>query len=410
MNPKPFPIPENESLRLDALNEYDILDSFTEKDYDFLTQMASHICKTPVSLITLLGVEKQFVKSSFGFDVPDLPREMSFCNYTILDPEKVNVVSDLRLDERYNSNPLVLGEPHAVFYAGAPLVTPEGFVLGSICVLDAVARKLSPEQEEALKALARQTITTMELRKKNHELSKAKEHLKKCNERLNEYVKVVSHDIKTPLANITMLSKGFKRNYNNVLDETGTGYIELIQESSSGLILFLDEMLLKTKKEMAGDCCSTPVNTKQLLDKVIKFLAPTSDIEIKVEGSFPKLQVDELALQQVFQNLITNAIKYNDKEKAQISIFAESDHQYYYFHVIDNGCGIASCDLDIIFIQQQTLNKTDRYGNKGTGIGLAKVKNIVDALGGNISVVSELNKGTDFKICIPMFTEMEEAI
>ncbi len=410
MNTMAFPVPENELLRVKALNEYDILNTFTEKDYDFLTQMASHICHTPVSLITLLGAEKQFVKSSFGFEVPEMPREMSFCNYTILHADKVNVVSDLRLDDRYSGNPLVLGEPHAVFYAGAPLVTPEGFVLGSICVLDAVAKELSPEQEEALKALARQTINTMELRRKNNDLNKAKDKLNKTNEKLNEYVKMVSHDIKTPLANITMLSKGFKGKYRDILDKEAEGYIQLIQESAVGLVVFIDDMLEKTKKEIDNDAVIVPVNTRELLDKVIKFLAPTRDIEIKLEGEFPKLSVDELSLQQVFQNLITNAIKYNDKEKAQINILAENDSQYHYFHVADNGCGMAPGDLDIIFLQQQTLNKTDRFGNKGTGIGLSKVKNIVDSFGGNISVVSELNKGTEFKICIPMYADMRTAI
>ena len=89
------------------------------------------------------------------------------------------MVPDLRLDDRYRSNPLVTGEPHAVFYAGAPLVTPEGFVLGSICVLDAKTKILSPEQEDALKCLARQVITTMELRKKNKDLKVTKKKLQK---------------------------------------------------------------------------------------------------------------------------------------------------------------------------------------------------------------------------------------
>ena len=161
-----FPCPSNEAARLKALYQYNVLDTFTEKEYDFITTMASQICNTPVALITLLDKKRQWIKSSIGFEITETPRELSFCNYTILDAENVNVVPDLRLDERYNSNPLVTGEPHAVFYAGAPLVTPEGFVLGSICVLDAQKKELTQEQQEALKALAKQVITTMELRKK----------------------------------------------------------------------------------------------------------------------------------------------------------------------------------------------------------------------------------------------------
>ncbi|MGG9970564.1 sensor histidine kinase [Ferruginibacter sp. SUN002] len=405
-----YPIPANEAGRLKALYQYELLDTFSEKEYDFITKMASQICNTPASLITLIDENRQFVKSFFGFELRETPREISFCNYTILDPHNVNVVPDLRLDDRYNTNPLVTGEPNAVFYAGAPLVTPQGFVLGSICVLGAERKELTEEQKEALKALAQQTITTMELRKKNKDLKTAKEKLKKVNHKLNEYVKIVSHDMKTPLANITMLSKGFRRNFKEVLNEHSEAYIELIENSASGLIDFINDMFAKTKKKSHDIDENKKVDTLSILKKVITLVAPTEDIKINIKGSFPTMPIDEIALQQVFQNLITNAIKYNDKPKGIIEIIADSDHRYHYFHISDNGSGIASNDLNKIFNDQQTLDKTDRYGNKGTGIGLAKVKNIVESFGGNISVASELSKGTAFKVCIPLYDNLSVAM
>ena len=105
-----------------------------------------------------------------------------------------------------------------MFYAGAPLVTPEGFVLGSICVLHPESKKLTKEQQDALKALAQQVIITMELRKKNKDLKLAQQKLKGTNRSLKKFTKLVSHDMKTPLANITMLSKGFRGNYKNILE------------------------------------------------------------------------------------------------------------------------------------------------------------------------------------------------
>jgi signal transduction histidine kinase len=403
MNLKSFPVPQNETARLKALHKYDLSNKFFEKEYDFITKMASQICNTPVSLITLLDAEKQVMKSTHGFAVKETPRESSFCNYTILDPDNVNVVPDLRLDERYNSNPLVTGEPHAVFYAGAPLVTPDGFVLGSICVLDAEARSLSEEQQEALKALARQTITTMELRKKNLDLKHTQGKLQQCNKELKEFIKLVSHDMKTPLANITMLSKGFRGSYKAILDKKADGYIELIEHSAVELIAFIDGMLCKSKKAPGNCGGSKKVNTLQVLNKVIQLLAPPEDIKINIKGNFPKLPINEIALQLVFQNLITNAIKYNDKPKGIITIISDSDGDHHYFQFSDNGSGIASADLDKIFREQQTLDKLDRYGNKGTGVGLAKVKNIIESVGGNITVASKLHRGTAFTISIPQY-------
>ncbi len=404
-----YPVPVNEAGRLKALYEYDLLDSLSEKEYDFITTMASQICNTPVSLITLIDKNRQWMKSKFGFDISETPREWSFCNYTILDAGKVNVVPDMRLDDRYCNNPLVAGEPHAVFYAGAPLVTPGGFVLGSICVLDAKAKSLTAEQEDALKALATQTITTMELRKKNKHLKIAQQNLQKTNKQLKEYVKLVSHDMKTPLANISMLSRVFRNNYQHLLDEESGGCLELIEQSAGGLLGFIDDLL---KKSAANGGSKKPgrVNTLKVLDNTLKLLAPPGDIEINVTGNFPTIPIDKTALQQVFQNLITNAIKYNDKPRGIINIVAGTNQECHFFQVSDNGTGIAGTDISKIFSERQTLNKTDRYGNKGTGIGLAKVKSIVEAAGGSIRVESRLKKGTHFTISLPLYPGIAKAI
>lgn len=396
-----FPVPANENGRIKALNEYEVLDTFTEKEYDFITRMAAQICNTPAALITLLDEKRQWIKSWFGFEMRETPREISFCNYTILDPEKVNIVPDLRIDERYKFNPLVTGEPNAVFYAGAPLVTPGGFVLGSICVLDAQPKLLSMEQQEALQALARQTMTTMELRKKNKALKLTQVKLKDINKNLKEFVKLVSHDMKTPIANINMLSKGFRREYKHILDEHSDGYINLIEKSSIELITFIDGMRKRSEKKKSYNYRGKPVNTLKVLHRVIQFLAPPPDMEINIKGHFPNLQMDETSLQMVFQNLITNAIKYNDKPKGLITITSDFDGKYHHFHISDNGSGISAYDLKKIFKKEQTLKKTDRYGNQGTGLGLAKARSLIRSAGGDISVASRLNVGTIFTISLP---------
>ncbi|MBA4168733.1 MAG: GAF domain-containing protein, partial [Chitinophagaceae bacterium] len=128
MNQRSYPVPTNEQKRLRALRQYQLLDTVTEEEYDRITKIAAGICNVPVSMMTLLDDERQWFKSTFGFAIRETPRELAFCNYTILDAEKVLMVEDLRSDVRFSNNPLVQQDPHVVFYAGAPLVTPQGYV------------------------------------------------------------------------------------------------------------------------------------------------------------------------------------------------------------------------------------------------------------------------------------------
>ncbi|MBC8035441.1 MAG: GAF domain-containing protein [Chitinophagaceae bacterium] len=162
--PNKYPVPENEALRLKALDAYNIIDTMAENEYDCITRIAAHICNTPVSLISLLDQNRQWFKSSYGFKIAETPREYSFCNSTIMDGQSILIVPDLRVDKRFSDNPLVKGEPNVVFYAGAPLITPEGYVLGSICVLDDQVRTLDENQIATMMALSQQVVTQLELR------------------------------------------------------------------------------------------------------------------------------------------------------------------------------------------------------------------------------------------------------
>lgn len=398
-----YPLPENELQRLHALYDYAILDTLSENEYDCITKIAAQICNVPASLITFLDNDRQWFKSHLGIDIRETPREISFCNYTIMDPENVTVVPDLRADERFHKNPLVTGAPNAVFYAGAPLVTPEGFVLGSICVLDAKVNNLTEEQREALKGLAQHVITTLELQKKVKEFHLSQEKLEKANKKLQNFAHIVSHDMKTPLANILLVNRSLKKNYEHQLDERALPFFELIDRSANELLVFIDDILVQSATITTEEVCTTLVDSHAVLNKVIDMVAPPADIKIKIKGTLPKVYMNKTSLQQVFQNLITNAIKYNDKEKGVINITYLSDTDFHYFNITDNGTGIAKKDLPKIFNDRQTLNKTDRFGNKGTGIGLAAVKDIMETCGGKITVTSEKNIGSTFKIYIPFF-------
>ena len=170
-------IPANESERLRALNCYSLLDSLPEKDFDDITKLASQICDTPISTITLIDANRQWFKAHHGLTSTETPRNLSFCAHAINTPDEILVVPDSRLDERFSDNPLVIGEPMVVFYAGVPLVSEDGYALGSLCIIDNKPRIITNEQYSALKILSNQVIRLFELRKKNQELAKKQSEL-----------------------------------------------------------------------------------------------------------------------------------------------------------------------------------------------------------------------------------------
>lgn len=165
--------PANEAERLETLRSYEILDTEPEAAFDDLTLLASYVCQTPVALISLIDAERQWFKSRVGVSITETSRDIAFCASAILQPD-VFMVPDASQDKRFAENPLVVAEPKIRFYAGATLAT-HGQALGTLCVVDRVPRELSSEQLEALRALSRQVLAQLELRRNLRQLEKSLE-------------------------------------------------------------------------------------------------------------------------------------------------------------------------------------------------------------------------------------------
>ncbi len=157
-----------------------------QQAYDDIAQLAAQICGTPISLVSLVDEERQWFKSKVGLNVSELPRDIAFCAHAILRPDELFIIPDAEEDKRFFDNPLVTGNPYIRFYAGAPLVTPDGESLGSLCVIDREPRQLSREQLQALRALARQVMAQMQLQRSFIELSQTMQERRKIERNLRE--------------------------------------------------------------------------------------------------------------------------------------------------------------------------------------------------------------------------------
>lgn len=167
----------DEAARLEALRAYHILDTGAEQIYDDVTMLVCHICQVPIATISLVDKDRQWFKSKIGINQNETPRDVSFCTHAILQSEPL-IVTDALADARFLENPLVTGEPGMRFYAGFPLVTREGFALGTVCAIDHVPHLLNAEQKLAMIALARQVMVMLELRRVSDQLAQSLEHVK----------------------------------------------------------------------------------------------------------------------------------------------------------------------------------------------------------------------------------------
>jgi GAF domain-containing protein len=170
------PLPPNEKTRLKVLWQYEVLDTVPEAMFDDLTELAARICESPMALISLVDEKRQWFKSKVGTTVTETSRDISFCGHA-LTQTSLFIVPDAAKDKRFADNPLVTSEPGIRFYAGAPLVTPDGHVLGTLCVLDKVPRKLREDQKKALAILARHVVSQLELRRRSQELEQTRAEL-----------------------------------------------------------------------------------------------------------------------------------------------------------------------------------------------------------------------------------------
>ncbi len=203
------PQPRDETARLEALKRYQILDTSAEEAFDDLTRLASQLCGTPMAVMSLIDQDRQWFKSRVGIEIAETPRAVAFCAHTIQQRQPL-VVPDARKDDRFRDNPFVKTKDGIRFYAGVPLITPDGHAIGTVSVMDRKSRELQPRELDALRALARQAEKQLEVRVYVDRLARTIEERESVERRLLEANQFTSEIISGAGQGIVVYDRAFR--------------------------------------------------------------------------------------------------------------------------------------------------------------------------------------------------------
>lgn len=387
--PAVVPRPANESQRIEALHSYAILDTPVEAAFEDIVKIASQICGTSMALVSLVDIDRQWFKAEVGLGARQTPVEQAICAHAILQPD-VFVVNDTQLDTRFSANPLVTGNPHLRFYAGAPLRTSDGYQLGTVCVLDREPRQLSLSQREALQALARQTMALMELRRSLRAAEAMQKHLRSL-------MAIAGHDLRQPLQSITMSLEIARLKTVDPL---------VIQQATSGIAATLKLGQDLDDLAMASSAVATVVAPKQAPLPVAELFAaleaswrPQADrkgLRLRFAPCKAMIVSNPRLLKSILGNLVGNAIKYTGR--GGVLVGCRRIGRQLKISVIDTGMGIAPEQQTAMF---DAFHKVD-LASDGLGLGLSIVRSAVDLLGHELMLESIPGRGTMISVTVPL--------
>ncbi|WP_125723637.1 GAF domain-containing hybrid sensor histidine kinase/response regulator [Flavobacterium ustbae] len=398
---KNYPIPENELQRLAALKRYNILDTLPDDAFDDATRLVSYICGVPIAHISFIDEDRQWFKSEIGIGVSEVPREISFCNYTILDT-KIVEINDTHKNETFKDDPNVTGGFNVRFYAGVPLTTPDGYNIGTLCAVDHVVKELNDNQRNALSIIAKHVIAQLELGTKNKQLYVQRKIAERAVLARDSFLANMSHEIRTPLNAIIGFTDLLAQ---SELNETQHDYIESVQIAGENLLLIVNDILDLSKIESGSlPIESEPFNLKKTLKHVYNLLKVKAqkDVEFNLflDAEMPDMVIgDQGRLNQILVNLIGNSLKFTSEGEVTVSVkkVDETDESYSLkFSVKDTGVGIPENKIGTIFerFTQGEESTTRKFG--GTGLGLNIVKQLVELQKGEVHVKSKVNRGSEF--------------
>lgn len=383
------PRPANERERLDALNEYHLLDTPAERDFDEIAELASIICETPISMVTLIDEARQWLKSKVGLDVTEAPRDISFCAH-VINHDTVMIVPDATKDDRFHDNPMVTGKPDVRFYAGMPLITPGGYNIGTLCVVDTKPKNLLPRQLFALQVLSRQIIKQMELRKKVFELER-------LNDTHRKLLSVIGHDLRSPLTSLYGLLE-LSEKYDLPPEEFKAKLPEVRQGFTAANSLLGNLLEWATSQFEHNGIKRKIISLRYVVDQIIadnqqQFDKKNNEVENLVDTTCQVL-ADEHMLRTVLRNLLMNANKFTNHGRITISNAAVDTMTE--ICIADTGVGMDQLQVSKMFNWDKRTSTKGTSGERGSGFGLLVSQEFVEKNGGRMWVESVPMEGSKF--------------
>ncbi|MEM8951878.1 MAG: ATP-binding protein [Pseudomonadota bacterium] len=402
-------VDQQESNRLTEIERYRVLDSQPEQAFDRVTRLASEFFETPVAAISLCDRERLWFKSIVGLDCPEMPRSAGICSQVIYNDTPL-VLHSASEHPEFHDHPMVADAPHVRFYAGAPLVTPSGQRIGSLCVADVKARPGFTSCEAGrLKDLASLVVDELELRLERMKAIRA-------SDAKSSFLAAMSHEIRTPMNGVLGMTDLLLST--DDLGERQRQRIEVIKRSGHTLLALLDQILDLSKIEADKlELAKEPFDLRGLVqDLHALFQARAQEQDLWFDlmdrlGTVPTLLGDPLRIRQILSNFLNNAIKFTREGGVAIRASARSagdDRFQIRLEVQDTGIGIDPASIDRVFapFEQADISTCSQFG--GTGLGLAICKRLAMMMGGDVGAESSPGQGSTFWLQVELEVASQE--
>lgn len=400
---------EREEARLETLRRYGILDTARDEAFDRLTALAADLLQVPIALITLVDEQRQWFKSAHGLEASSTPREGGFCAYTV-SCERPTVIADATADPRFAAHPMVLGDPHIRLYAGAPLRTKDGYVLGTLCVIDRRPHELDSRQVELLSSLADLVMDQIETRfwvqrvaqeealrlqgerelsasraaaTEMRQLAELAAHLERAK---MSFLNAASHELRTPLGLISGYLELLDEPRFAARSELAADALKLMREKAVEMNDVIDRML-RMAEINANPGIGEEVDLFALLRAVLaeaRDMAPSGSFLLSAADQDVTVRGDRLRLGMVFETLFDNAVRYSPSG-AMVTCRVTAASGGVTVEIEDERAGATEDDL----------------GAAAFGLGLHLVREVVLAHGGTVELRRAESGGTVASVTLP---------
>lgn len=411
-----YPIPENETYRVEVLKSYRILDSEPDPNFDRIVELLADQLEVPIAYVSFIDSDRQWFKANVGLPFPETTRATALCAHILPRTEQL-VIPDLSVDPRFADNPFVVGEPKIRFYAGHPIRVPEGVVIGSVCIIDVKPRHDFSEKDRKLLADCAEIILEHlvcwkqaqdNLVQLDSDLNEARRAAKQADKAKSEFLGIVSHELRTPLNPIIGFS-ALLGEMQNVRAERVREIADMINLAGNRLLRVVDKVMTFTQlSDDMQELDEEKFPVREVVTAVIDQFLPEAE-ENKIEiirtenfsGGTVFLRADRTQIEQVLVQILDNAIRYSGN-CGRVTIHLETTSDGSFQCIIDDcGPGLTGDVADVLPIDDAPIRPRDDDGLHGVGVGLPVSDKILRLHKGSLTLDTSPEGGVRALISLP---------